>query len=160
MRRTVVAVLAAALGVAAYLSPSAGAAPKPSVPVKGTSAAGLDPASVAGSYRLPSGGWAVPVRAKSPDWFTPQLQQRVASGKRTVAPAGAVGPDVPLSGYVGIRPGSEMIFPYGCTMNFIFGSPGRYSIGTAGHCVDKVGQPVTLLTIAPGTRSGRSTSSS
>ncbi len=44
-----------------------------------------------------------------------------------------------------------MIFPYGCTMNFIFGSPGRYSIGTAGHCVDKVGQPVTLLTIAPGT---------
>jgi hypothetical protein len=67
------------------------------------------------------------------------------------APAAAVGPDVPLSGYVGIRPGSEMISPSGCTMNFVFGSPGQYSIGTAGHCVDKVGQPVTLLTIAPGT---------
>jgi hypothetical protein len=91
------------------------------------------------------------VRAAAPDWFTPELQQRTASGKPTPAPAGAVGPDAPLSGYVGIRPGSEMIFPYGCTMNFVFGSPGSYSIGTAGHCVDKVGQPVTLLTIAPGT---------
>jgi hypothetical protein len=34
-------------------------------------------------------------------------------------------------------------------MNFVFGSPGSYSIGTAGHC-GKAGEPVTLLTLAPG----------
>jgi hypothetical protein len=45
-----------------------------------------------------------------------------------------------------------MIEPYGCTMNFIFGSPGSYSIGTAGHCVDNTSQHVVLLTLAPNTQ--------
>jgi hypothetical protein len=146
--------LAASVGlVVALTGPAMGAttASVPVVPVAGTATDGIDPGSVPGSYRLAEGGWAVPVRAATPDWFTPELQERTKGGKPTPAPANAVGPDVPLSGYIGIRPGSEMIFPSGCTMNFVFGSPGRYSIGTAGHCVDKVGQPVTLLTIAPGT---------
>lgn len=152
MRRTLLAATAAGLGLALVMSPGATAdTPAPTVPAAGTSAAEVDPASVAGSYRLEGGGWAVPVRAAAPEWFTPQMQERGKGGKPQPAPSQAVGPDVPLSGYVGIRPGSEMIFPYGCTMNFVFGSPGKYSIGTAGHCVDKVGQPVTLLTIAPGT---------
>lgn len=142
---------ALALALAAPASGSTGAATSPTVPTAGTAVQDVDPASVRGSYRLPSGGWAVPVRAAQPDWYTSALQTRVRAGKPTPAPAGAVGPDAPLSGYVGIRPGSEMIAPYGCTMNFIFGAPGSYSIGTAGHCVDKVGEPVTLLTIAPGT---------
>jgi hypothetical protein len=42
-----------------------------------------------------------------------------------------------------------MIAPAGCTMNFVFGSPGAYSIGTAGHC-GNTGEAVTLLTVAPG----------
>jgi hypothetical protein len=42
-----------------------------------------------------------------------------------------------------------MIAPAGCTMNFVFGSPGSYSIGTAGHC-GKSGEDVVLLTLAPG----------
>jgi hypothetical protein len=42
-----------------------------------------------------------------------------------------------------------MIAPAGCTMNFVFGSPGGYSIGTAGHC-GSAGEAVTLLTLAPG----------
>lgn len=154
MRRITLATLTVTAAVALAVAPQAGAAPDAAVgsmPAAGTAAGDVDPASVAGSYRVDGGGWAVPVRAAAPSWFTPELQQRTATGKPTPAPAGAVGPDVPLSGYVGIRPGSEMIFPYGCTMNFVFGSPGNYSIGTAGHCVDKVGQPVTLLTIAPGT---------
>ena len=153
MRKTPVVVLAAAGALLAALVAPAGAstAPAPAVPPAGTSAHDVDPAAVPGSYRLDGGGWAVPVRAAQPDWFSPDLQASVATGRPTPAPASAVGPDVPLSGYVGIRPGSEMIAPYGCTMNFVFGSPGSYSIGTAGHCVDKVGQPVTLLTIAPGT---------
>lgn len=152
MRPTTLALLAAATGLTIALGAPAGAtSAPPSVPGAGTSTQGIDPASVAGSSRLDGDGWAVPVRAAAPDWFSPEMREKGKNGKPQPAPAEAVGPDVPLSGYVGIRPGSQMIFPYGCTMNFVFGSPGSYSIGTAGHCVDKVGEPVTLLTIAPGT---------
>jgi hypothetical protein len=148
--------LAAAAALAVGLVAPAGAAPAEpaapgTVPAAGTAAADVDPASVAGARRLDGGGWAVPVRAAAPDWFTPALRAQVGRDGRAPAPAAAVGPDAPLSGYVGIRPGSEIIAPYGCTTNFVFGSPGSYSIGTAGHCVDKTGQSVTLLTIAPGT---------
>lgn len=80
--------------------------------------------------------------------MTPELLAAARNGP-VPAPAAAI-PDVPASGYVGIRPGSEMIAPYGCTMNFVFQSGGTYAIGTAGHCVDSVGQEVTLLTVAPG----------
>lgn len=147
---SLVAAAALTVGLAAPATGS-GAVGAGTVPTAGTGTENVDPASVRGSYRLPDGGWAVPIRAARPDWFTPELQERTRKGKPTPAPSEAVGPDVPLSGYVGIRPGSEMIFPYGCTMNFVFGSPGSYSIGTAGHCVDKIGDAVTLLTIAPGT---------
>jgi hypothetical protein len=43
-----------------------------------------------------------------------------------------------------------MIDPFACTMNFVFRSHGDYAIGTAGHCVNRVGQRVVLLTLAPG----------
>ena len=56
--------------------------------------------------------------------------------------------DAPLPGEVGIRPGSWMISPFLCTMNFIFQSGGTLAIGTAGHCVD--GSKPVLLTLAPG----------
>lgn len=92
-------------------------------------------------------GWAVPLKGATPSWYTSDLAQKVhrANGEPIAAPA-----DAPLPGEVGIRPGSWMIEPYGCTMNFIFRKSGAYAIGTAGHCVDKVGQSVVLLTVAPG----------
>ena len=91
-------------------------------------------------------GHAVPLKAATPAWFTNELAARVqaANGVPVAAPK-----DAPLPGEVGIRPGSWMIAPAGCTMNFVFGSPGNYSIGTAGHC-GKAGQHVVLLTLAPG----------
>jgi hypothetical protein len=91
-------------------------------------------------------GHAIPLRAATPAWFTSELAARVqaANGAPVAAPK-----DAPLPGEIGIRPGSWMIAPSGCTMNFIFGSPGSYSIGTAGHC-GKAGQHVVLLTLAPG----------
>lgn len=154
MRRTLLLPLAAGAAAVLALTPTAGATTEAAVdvtvPAAGTDPGTLDPASVDGAYRLDSGGWAVPVRSAAPDWFTPQMRAETGKGKKQQAPAEAVGPDVPLSGYVGIRPGSQIIFPYGCTTNFVFGSPGSYSIGTAGHCVDGVGDPVTLITIAPG----------
>jgi hypothetical protein len=91
-------------------------------------------------------GHAIPLKAAVPAWYTDELAARVdaANGAPVAAPA-----DAPLPGEIGIRPGSWMIAPAGCTMNFVFGSPGSYSIGTAGHC-GKAGEPVTLLTLAPG----------
>lgn len=119
-----------------------------SIPATGTDPLAVTPSTVAGAYQLSDGAWAVPVRGRSPDWLTPELLLKAASGPVTLPAAIA---DVPVSGYVGIRPGSEMISPAGCTMNFVFRKSGVSAIGTAGHCVDKVGQPVTLLTVAPGT---------
>jgi hypothetical protein len=91
-------------------------------------------------------GHAVPLKAATPAWFTDELAARVdaANGAPVAAPT-----DAPLPGEIGIRPGSWMIAPAGCTMNFVFGSPGSYSIGTAGHC-GKNGEDVVLLTLAPG----------
>jgi hypothetical protein len=91
-------------------------------------------------------GHAIPLKAARPAWFTDELAARVdaANGAPVAAP-----PEAPLPGEVGIRPGSWMISPAGCTMNFVFGSLGAYSIGTAGHCA-KNGEAVTLLTLAPG----------
>ncbi len=91
-------------------------------------------------------GHAVPLKAATPAWFTDDLAARVdaANGAPVAAPS-----DAPLPGEIGIRPGSWMIAPAGCTMNFVFGSPGSYSIGTAGHC-GATGEDVVLLTLAPG----------
>ena len=93
-------------------------------------------------------GWAIPLAGARPSWFTAALEGQVlaAGGTPVAAPT-----DAPLPSEVGIRPGSWMIAPYGCTMNFIFTKSGTYGIGTAGHCVDKTGQHVILLTLAPGT---------
>ena len=122
------------------------------VPKAGTDPSTVDLTRVAGAARLADGGLAVPVRAARPHWLTPEL---LAAASKGPAPAPAAATfDVPATGYAGIGPGSEQIAPYGCTMNFIFGAPGSYSIGTAGHCVDKVGEPVTLLTVAPGGPAG------
>src|ERR671916_667966 len=91
-------------------------------------------------------GHAIPLKAAKPAWFTDELAARVhaANGAPVAAP-----PEAPLPGEIGIRPGSWMIAPAGCTMNFVFGSPGSYSIGTAGHC-GAAGEEVVLLTLAPG----------
>ena len=149
LRFVVIAVLLAGLfAIGSAPASSAGTF----VPKAGSDPAAVDVSRVAGAYRLPDGGTAVPVRAASPDWLTPELLAAAGKGP-TPAPSAATF-DVPVSGYAGIGPGSEQIAPYGCTMNFIFGAPGNYSIGTAGHCVDKVGEPVTLLTLAPGGSAG------
>jgi hypothetical protein len=116
-----------------------------STPAVGTAAETVDLSGVAGS-RAYGGGWAIPLRGQTPAWYTPELAAQVheAAGEPVAAPAAA-----PLPGEVGIRPGSWMISPSGCTMNFVFASGGSFAIGTAGHCASR-GDPVVLLTLAPG----------
>jgi hypothetical protein len=139
--RTLVAALAAALTLVAV---PGGAAQSPAV---GTAADSADLAAAPGAVSVAE-GYAIPLEGARPSWFTPELEQQVlaARGQPVAAPAQA-----PLPGTIGIRPGSWMISPAGCTMNFIFRKSGSLAIGTAGHCVDGAGDPVTLLTLAPGT---------
>jgi hypothetical protein len=130
------------LAMVLLASSPAGAGQAPTV---GTAAGGTDLQSVQG-VTVTSGGYAIPLRGARPDWYTRTLQRAVESYGTVVAPAQA-----PLPSTVGIRPGAWMIAPSGCTMNFVFQQGGSYAIGTAGHCVERVGEPVTLLTLAPGT---------
>jgi hypothetical protein len=95
----------------------------------------------------PLGRLAVHQRAPRPTWLTPFLLKAARQGP-VAAPAAAIA-DLPVTGLVGIRPGSMEIDPKGCTMNFVFQNAGALAIGTAGHCVDGVGQDVTLLTVDP-----------
>ena len=97
------------------------------------------------------------IDAPQPDWYDDALHEQVLSaaeqGEGVALPDGV---DVPASAlaFTGIRPGSWMLFPAGCTLNFVFGSHpdagpgGSTSIGTAGHCVE-VGDEVTIVA-APG----------
>jgi hypothetical protein len=140
MNRWITATLVAAVALAGSSASASAAAPPLGASVDGIEASSLD-------GTVPYGqGHAIPLKAARPAWFTKTLAARVdaANGAPVAAPN-----DAPLPGWVGIRPGSWMIAPAGCTMNFIFGSPGSYSIGTAGHCAGN-GDEVTLLTLAPG----------
>jgi hypothetical protein len=129
--------------VGATQADASSSAPPAGLPIDASNAV-----AVPGASHLADGRVAVPLKAAPPDWVTPELLTAARQGP-VPAPAAAIA-DVPASGYVGIRPGSEMIDPSGCTMDFVFQKSGTYAIGTAGHCVDRVGQDVTLLTVAPG----------
>jgi hypothetical protein len=144
MRTHLNTAIRAALLAATLLLVSAGSA-SAGLPRLGTAADDVNLRSVPGVTAYGS-GHQVPLRSARPAWYTDALAARVraANGQPVAAPT-----DAPFPSEVGIRPGSWMLEPYGCTMNFVFGSPGAYSIGTAGHCVDKVGQHVVLLTLAP-----------
>jgi hypothetical protein len=139
-------ILSAALTAALLLLvASPGAAAR--APAVGTDPGSVNLAAVPGGTRFGT-GHAVPLKGARPAWFTSALERRVlaARGRPVMAPAQA-----PLPGTVGIRPGGWMISPAGCTMNFIFRRSTSLAVGTAGHCVHGPGDPVTLLTLAPGT---------
>lgn len=120
----------------------------------------LLPTSFAGakSPKLPDGAiprgdgtYAVELKEEVPAWYTTALHNKVvAAGKKGQSvpiPAG-VDLGVPTSGlaFTGIRPGSWILSPAGCTTNFVFGNSTQ--IGTAGHCAN-VGDEVTIVA-APG----------
>jgi len=86
------------------------------------------------------------LRRSSPAWYTETKKSKRPQGEGDTAMAPV---DAPLPGEIGIRPGSMMISPFICTMNFIFQKGSTLAIGTAGHCIDG-NEPIVLLTLAPG----------
>lgn len=92
-----------------------------------------------------SGARPQELKAPRPAWYGKKERRKMRRDEDGVMMAPV---DAPLPGEVGIRPGSWMISPFLCTMNFIFQNGGTLAIGTAGHCVDG-NEPVTLLTLAP-----------
>jgi len=116
------------------------------LPVLGTDPQSIDLRSVPGA--TPYGnGYAIPLKASRPAWYTDEMGARARKSPGTPQPAPL---DAPLPSEVGIRPGSWTIEPYPCTMNFVFAKGSKLGLGTAGHCTDSLGQDVVLLTLAPG----------
>jgi len=91
-----------------------------------------------------------------PRWYTDDVHRQVLS-------SGPRGVEVPLApedeplvldclGYspasasppsaLAVSAGGCMVYPHGCTMNFVFTDGASSYIGTAGHCVDKGGDVV------------------
>ena len=101
----------------------------------------------------------------APAWFTDDFKQRVdASGDRGVPLDDHSILDV-CPGVVihegGVGTGTCIVYPYGCTANFVYyngsgaiagrvSSGGNHYLGTAGHCVEKTGEPVYAAVATPG----------
>jgi hypothetical protein len=135
-KRTFAFVVAALLALAAPLGPA------------GASEAGSG-SIPEGAIDLGNGAYAVELKKETPDWYTPALHERVvAAGKKGESVPLPENAEIPASAllFQGIRPGSWMLFPSWCTMNFVFGGNGY--IGTAGHCASQ-GDEVTIVA-APG----------
>ena len=102
------------------------------------------------------------LRTSKPAWFTTKFKKQVnKSGKKGKAKPQADGPgatDVcpgidpnsPTPATTVVSAGTCEVFPYGCTANFVYTNGSQYYIGTAGHCVDKVGQAVYMQVNSPG----------
>jgi hypothetical protein len=118
------------------------------------------------------GATAVPASATSvqyprnpaPSWFTQSFREQVdAAGQRGVPVDGPSILDLCPGAVLhegGVGTGTCLVFPYGCTANFVYygGSgatapavaDGRLYLGSAGHCSDKVGEPVYGAISTPG----------
>jgi hypothetical protein len=102
------------------------------------------------------------LRTSKPAWFTTTFKKQVnKSGNKGKAKPQADGPgatDVcpgidpssPTPATTVVSAGTCEVYPYGCTANFIYSNGSQNFIGTAGHCVDKVGQAVYMQVNTPG----------
>lgn len=102
-----------------------------------------------GSYMLEDGSIAVPLRQDTPAYYTPEIHRKVLeAGLRGNAYDAENDVELPvktlLMNNLYIRPGAHMVSPAGCTMNFLYGTPGNYKLGSAGHCNPNVGTPVVI----------------
>ena len=104
-------------------------------------------------------------RKAPPTWFTPQFKALVDASGRLGVPVDDhsvldVCPGAVAFHEGGVGTGTCLVYPYGCTANFIYYSGsggtapavsnGNHYLGSAGHCSDKVGEPVYGAISTPG----------
>ena len=104
------------------------------------------------------------LRTAHPKWFTTKYKKQVnkaskkgkgkakpqADGPGTTDVCPGIDPNSPTPTTTVVSAGTCEVFPYGCTANFVYTNGSQYYIGTAGHCVDKVGQSVYMQVNTPG----------
>jgi hypothetical protein len=105
------------------------------------------------------------LRTAHPKWFTTTYKKQVNKaskkkhrGKAIPRAAGpgatdvcpGLDPNSPTPSTTVVSAGTCEVFPYGCTANFVYTNGSQYFIGTAGHCVDKVGQDIYMQVNTPG----------
>ncbi|HVL94934.1 MAG TPA: hypothetical protein VM266_03665, partial [Solirubrobacteraceae bacterium] len=105
-------------------------------------------AAVACSLVLaPAASAAQPVpRELPPAWYTVALAEQVHSAGAGGVQVAAEYLNTECPGYQspGVQAAGCIVAPYGCTANFIYTDGTSKYVGTAAHCVDKVGQPVVM----------------
>jgi hypothetical protein len=86
------------------------------------------------------------LRKPAPRWFTPALeaQLQLAGADGVQVAAEYLNLDCPGYQSRGVGAAGCIVAPYGCTANFVFTDGTSYYVGTARHCVDAVGQTVTM----------------
>lgn len=74
-----------------------------------------------------------PITMDLPAWLDTDALARLRAGNPVAVPVGAAVPPLGMT----IAPGSWLLFPNWCTLNFVFreASTGAIGIGTAGHCI-------------------------
>src|SRR5437763_5656519 len=102
------------------------------------------------------------LRAPHPAFMTKKFRAQVRKagphGKPTPKQAGpgpldvcpGFDPSSPSPSTSVVSAGTCEVYPYGCSANFIYSNGSQYYVGTAGHCVDKVGQDIYMQVSTPG----------
>lgn len=103
-------------------------------------------------------------RNPAPAWFTQDFKQQVDAAGAQGVPLEEPGALDVCPGAVlhegGVGTGTCLVVPFGCTANFVYYNGGGATapavasgslyLGTAGHCVEKVGEPVYGAISTPG----------
>jgi hypothetical protein len=79
-------------------------------------------------------------------FMKPNMEKKLSKkGEKGVSiPLAALNTECPGVQSPGVSAGGCIVAPYGCTANFIFTDGASQYVGTARHCVDSIGQPVTM----------------
>jgi hypothetical protein len=88
-----------------------------------------------------SGPTRPPAKFMKPNMET-KLSKKGAKGVHV--PLAALNTECPGVQSPGVSAGGCIVAPYGCTANFIFTDGTSQYVGTARHCVDRIGQEVTM----------------
>ena len=106
----------------------------------------LATACAVGLLSAPSALAAGATSPVEPSPLSPALQERISDAGAQGLAVGEerLNTDCPGVATRGVSAAGCIVAPYGCTANFIFTDGTSKYVGTARHCVDRVGQEVTM----------------